>query len=84
MADLQEKALEAPESVTGPLEQVVGPITKVVGSPSEVAQYLAQSSRDWVALQQQFQNRLLEVAAPNEVRVAAKRATRKPAAKQSA
>ncbi|MET0740031.1 MAG: hypothetical protein ABWZ26_00575 [Candidatus Nanopelagicales bacterium] len=61
VGDLRGKAPKAPASVTDQLDKLVAPITKIVGTRSEVTEYVTRTAREWLALQQQYQARVLDI-----------------------
>ena len=84
VTDLREKAPRS-STVTGALEgldKLVAPITKFVGSRAEVTEYVTRTAREWLALQQQFQARILGIAGVKPA--AAAKPARKTAAKKTA
>jgi hypothetical protein len=80
LVDLREKAPKAPSAVTDKLDDLAAPMTKIFGTRTEVREYITQTAREWVELQQKFQTRLLDSYGLKKGPVA----VAKPASKASA
>jgi hypothetical protein len=88
VAGLRDRAPQAPEAlkvVVGPIQKVTAPVAKVFGDRTEVVEYVNGSVRDWIGVQQSFQNQLLDaVAGQGSPAPAAKStSTRKSTAKKA-